>query len=579
MEEDPPSRHKLGPYQLDRYRQTLPNQEMESLKKKTGDLRIDSRALCCNQQSNLPCPKVASLACKACLMVSYCSKRCQTAHWPDHRKDCQSPLLKGTWKPRWMTQNRQPTFSNDSMVQMTLGAFNRLLGNVPAIDVIQLAKNEGLNFQQPLDLLFAASGDLRNVVLSVADLPPDYRSPLTIIINDLEFDIVARNLIFLLIMFIEENPNTAAEAMLHVWYSTLVTEPCYNLLQERLKPMVEEVCSKIAEKNSRALLEKTWNFGNSSLQIVLTREAWMKLPSYFDVPSGLTKEVAHTVRQASMNGPFHDDLVDRVILKMSPTMAIGMIKYHEDGVLVPFGQSHDAFTVPNPTVFDSTLELSMIDLANPLAGWSMKTFLSNKAGPAKRDAYGQLYHYLKRVFTKFHFRLRSNEVSFELHHIDVRTLDKTLAGRHFDRIEVNNICDTHRVGIQTTLGTFGPLLRSPSVNSHATLITLFLNAVPETKMMTRLMDPMLARIASIHETELASDYIMHGLKKPSNPAKIGDFMEIQAIKINCALDMVHGSQRLRAGSFVCQSGDESEAHNHPSLAAADRQRCVPDAER
>jgi len=297
----------------------------------------------------------------------YCSKRCQTAHWPDHRKDCRSPLLKGTWKPRWIAQNRQPAFISDTEAQTKLGTLKYLWGNVPAVDVIQLAQNEGINFQKPLDLLFAgkppitiisvidltensvtASGDLRNVVLSVADLPPGYRSPLNIVINDLELDIVARNLIFLLIMFNEEDPNTAAEAMIHVWYSALVTESCYTLLQKKLKPMVQEVCSNIVEKCPRALVDKTWTFGNSSLRIVLTREAWMKLPLYFDVPNGLTKEAAHDVRQAIVNAPSRVDFLDRAILRTSPTMALGMIKYRNDGVLIPFGKPRDAFTVPNP---------------------------------------------------------------------------------------------------------------------------------------------------------------------------------------------------------------------------------------
>lgn len=81
---------------------------------------------------------------------------------------------------------------------------------------------------------------------------------------------------------------------------------------------------------------------------MLTRETWMKLASYFDVPSGLTKEVAHAVRQAVVNAPLRIDLVDRAVLKTSPTMAVGMIRYRKYGVLMPLGQSRDAFTVPNP---------------------------------------------------------------------------------------------------------------------------------------------------------------------------------------------------------------------------------------
>lgn len=66
----------------------------------------------------------------------------------------------------------------------------------------------------------------------------------------------------------------------------------------------------------------------------------------------------------------------------------------------------------------------MMDSADPTDGWSLKTFLAIKAGPAKQDVYGQLHHYLKRLFADFHHHLRSKPVSFELHHIDAKDLGK-----------------------------------------------------------------------------------------------------------------------------------------------------------
>ncbi|KAF2967727.1 hypothetical protein GQX73_g5860 [Xylaria multiplex] len=385
--------------------------------------------------------------------------------------------MKRTWKPRWVVENRTPTFISPRPGHVKFGAVKYLWGNVPAIDVIQLGQNEGAEFQTPINLLFAASGDLRNIVLSVTSLPQSYRSPLSIVINDCDIDIVARNLIFLLIMFIEKDSNTAAEFMLHVWYSALVTEACYTLLQKKLKPLIEDVCNKIAGKPSRTLLGKTWHFGGSSLRLVLTREAWIRLPSYFNVPNGMTKKKAHAVRQAVVNPPL---------------AGLGMIKYRNCGVLLPFGQPCEAFVIPNPTVFNSCDEWPMMDSADPSDGWSIKTFLATKAGPAKKDMYGQLHHYLKRLFTKFHCYLHSKPVSFELQHVYAQVLEETLAGKKFDRIEISNICDSNYLGIDITLRTLGPLLRSPSANRHATLITTFLNAVPEARMVFRMTEPFAA---------------------------------------------------------------------------------------
>lgn len=39
--------------------------------------------------------------------------------------------------------------------QVKFGVAKYLWGNVPAFDVIQLGQNEGVNFQNPINLLFA----------------------------------------------------------------------------------------------------------------------------------------------------------------------------------------------------------------------------------------------------------------------------------------------------------------------------------------------------------------------------------------------------------------------------------------
>ncbi|KAI0437529.1 hypothetical protein F4803DRAFT_565994 [Xylaria telfairii] len=497
---------------------------MKALQKRISHMQINACAPCCNQQPDSPCVKVGSLACKSCLMVAYCSKRCQTAHWPTHRQDCQSPIMKGTWKPGWVTDNRLPAFMGyGGSDQVMFGVVKYLWGNVPAIDVIRLGQNEGIDYRDPINILFAGC----------------YRSPLNIVINDRDLDIVARNLVFLLIMFVEEDPITAAEALLHVWYSALVTELCYTLLQKKLKPIIQEVCDKVAGKPDHALLGKTWTFGDNALRLILTREAWMKLPEYFDVPPGMTADRAHAVRDAVVNAPSRADYVDRALLTRLPAQGLGVIKFRKDGILVPFGQHRKAFVLPNPTFFNSFNHWPMMDSADPTNGWSLKTFLAIKAGPAKQDVYGQLHHYLKRMFADFHHHLRSKRVSFELHHIDARNLGKTLTGRKFDRIEVSNICDAGYLGIRATLTTFGPLLSNPSTNAHATLITMFLNAVPESKNMFEMMDPVAALTDKESDTRTIMRYIGSDVAPERGTfAQMATRVQTSAIKLADALSLV-----------------------------------------
>ncbi|KAK7755620.1 hypothetical protein SLS62_002229 [Diatrype stigma] len=205
------------------------------------------------------------------------------------------------------------------------------------------------------------------------------------------------------------------------------------MLVNKVKPLVEEVCNKTAKKLGSALLAKTWKFGQSSLRLVLTRDNWLALLAYFDVPQGLTKDTAQSVRQKVMSAPERVDYVHRAFCTKSPSSRLGMAKFRDDGILLPFGQPRGAFTVPNAC----------------------------------------------QLFMEFHARLRSVPVTFELLHIDARFLPSVLVGQHFDRIDVSNISDAGYLGINDTLKIFAPLLQISSINRHATLVTLFLNAVAQ----------------------------------------------------------------------------------------------------
>lgn len=168
------------------------------------------------------------------------------------------------------------------------------------------------------------------------------------VLNDRDTDLVARNAILLLICFVEQNPLVAAEYAIHLWYSVFITEPCNNFLQHKLRPMVADVCKKIVQKPSSALLGKIWSFGNSSLRLVLTRDIWFSLLLYFDIPLGMTKEVAQLVRQRVVSAPERIDYLHRKLCLQSPPGRLSMTKFRNEGILLPFSQSRRNFTAVNP---------------------------------------------------------------------------------------------------------------------------------------------------------------------------------------------------------------------------------------
>ncbi|ROW01851.1 hypothetical protein VMCG_05583 [Cytospora schulzeri] len=417
------------------------------------------------------------------LVGGYCSKECQVSHWPVHKKDCKSELLKSSWRPSWERERRSPAFLGNNLPPfMPFGRSKFLWGNVPALDIINLPANEGVAYDKPMNLLFAASGDLRNVLRTITSLPEGFSSGLTIDINDRDMDIVARNIIFLLMLCTIDDGEEAAACVLHLWYSTLIPPFCLERLG-RLEDLIGDVCSKIKNKPAHALLGKTWTFAQArgSLRVLLSKGMWDSLLSYLRVPDGLTADRAEQVRSTIMNAPQRIDHVHRKLFtQIKPSWRMCTHKFRQDGILLPFGQPRNQYTIPNPTFFQTADEWPMKDSADPLEGWPLGEVFSVRTR-ARDDVNGKLYHYVRSRLVAFHSRLRTLDMKFRLHLGDVRLVVPQFmdASTRYDRIEVSNICDGGYLGIRETLALFGPRLCSREVNPHATLVTLFLNAVEE----------------------------------------------------------------------------------------------------
>lgn len=195
-----------------------------------------------------------------------------------------------------------------------------------------------------------ASGDLRNIVKTVAHLPSSYNNSLEVTINDRDFDIGARNLILLLVALVVDKSDEAVDCIIHLWYSALVRESDIHILQNRIRPLIEDICEKIKNKSSRTLLGKTWTFGHCSLRIVLDQSSWNRLLALFNQPTGLTAEQAQEIRATNTLAHSRRDYRDRYMSCLSPSQRISFNRFRQDGLLLPFGFPRHDFRKPNPCV-------------------------------------------------------------------------------------------------------------------------------------------------------------------------------------------------------------------------------------
>jgi hypothetical protein len=137
--------------------------------------------------------------------------------------------------------------------------------------------------------------------------------------------------------------------MIHCWYSASIRLTDYRCL-EALRKLIEEVCTKISSRAPDSLQAKNFKFGLCSLRIVLKKESWTALLAYLEVPSSVTLEEAQNIRRAVTMAPHRVDFLHCDIVRQEPAHRVCKMKFRKDGILAPFGQRRDLFTIPNPYV-------------------------------------------------------------------------------------------------------------------------------------------------------------------------------------------------------------------------------------
>jgi hypothetical protein len=178
-------------------------------------------------------------------------------------------------------------------------------------------------------------------------VPKSFTGCCRVVINDVDFDVVARNAIMLLVAF-QFEPKKAADIMLHVWYSALLPREMIGSLQSSIKPLVQDICNKIKNKPEASLQAKTWKKDTRSLRLVLEKSQWDKLLSYFEVPHGLTAVQAQDIRRSITLADDRKDYVERALLMKTPGQRVSIIQFRKDGLLLPFGAPRQKFDTPNP---------------------------------------------------------------------------------------------------------------------------------------------------------------------------------------------------------------------------------------
>jgi hypothetical protein len=75
---------------------------------------------------------------------------------------------------------------------------------------------------------------------------------------------------------------------------------------------------------------------------------WDRLPSYLQVPDGLSMAEAKKVMVSTTLAQARRDYLDIALYTRPPYWGVCTTKFRKDGILLPFGFSRGEFDTPNP---------------------------------------------------------------------------------------------------------------------------------------------------------------------------------------------------------------------------------------
>lgn len=243
----------------------------------------------------------------------------------------------------------------------------------PATDVLNLDQNEGRHFDDRLDLLFtggwwpgnlpsalagsrgsrASESGLRHLIYTVAKLPETASPKLNVAINEASNLHAARTFFALsLLTARDHDPVVNAEACIHMWYSArmprALRDHVQSTVRENLGGTLEDVVAVGAARGVSPThsCRLSWSIANLSVVTELRQSQWIAVRNHLVPCEGIGLSQSLILRYVDARR--RSESPCRFLARMTRSRALGLMKWHDDGLLLPYGHPRDAFDTLNP---------------------------------------------------------------------------------------------------------------------------------------------------------------------------------------------------------------------------------------
>jgi hypothetical protein len=230
-------------------------------------------------------------------------------------------------------------------------------------------------------ILYLASGDLRDIVLSINAIPADYPGRISITINDANPYITARNLLIILAIAGVKSTSLAVDIALHLWYSAFIPIAYNDRIIAFLLPTLATVKEHRLDWSSGGLrviadltpatkgLLMSYYYQEKLPDIKVATENYLKVMSVHLAWLYQREHGRYAEKARNRFSPNRVDERELYLCKLKPGHRLAINSHRKNGILLPFGAVKSPFDTPNITLFTQEGEWLQEDLASPLAGW------------------------------------------------------------------------------------------------------------------------------------------------------------------------------------------------------------------
>ena len=187
---------------------------------------------------------------------------------------------------------------------------------------------------------------IHHVIKTVAALPEKFHGNITFSINDSQIWTIARNLITLVLLSVVDDFEVAVEAITHLSYSAYIRDDHTRLINTHVLPIVRSAVEEGQSSDTKVITKqiKSPN-GETIVNVTLKSQRWLELYLVLTTTHNLAKakDNRRTVREG-----LEDDQDYLLWRTRHPKRRIGLLRYLQRGLVLPFSAQPLRFNVPNP---------------------------------------------------------------------------------------------------------------------------------------------------------------------------------------------------------------------------------------